>query len=225
MNKAFSKILLIAFFFTLIVASYAIASNHFTLYTWSSITFVPILLIYSFSITKVRPTQIYYYLFMLISWVADILTLSSNAKLFYLGVSLYTFSYLLLGGIFYKRLVNNVHKYFSESYYVVSILLIIIILMIYFNNSYTDILIIVQQVIHVFVWITLAYQSFKLRERLSYKFYFIPAVIVILLSNILYAVDQLALNRKYPLVEAFDTFLYGTYLLLVSFAVKRYNEK
>ena len=223
MTKAFHKLLLIGFFFALLVSCYAIYSNHFTLYSWSSITLVPILLTYGFSITNISHIQIYYYILMIISWGADFITLSSNRSFFYIGLSLYSFSYMLLGGILFKALKNDSHKNFPEIYYLFSIVLSIIIFMITYNSSLSDKMIYLQYIIHIIILVSMTYWSLKLKNKKVFKSYFIPAVILILISNLLYGIDQLVLHRTHSIIDALVVFLYGIYLLFITKGITFYK--
>ena len=215
--------MLTGFFFALIISCYAIYSNHFTLYSWSSIAIVPILLTYGFNIIKISHIQIYYYILMIISWGADIMTLSGNSSIFYIGLSLYSLSYILLGSIFFKAWKNETNKNFPEIYYLFAILLSIIVFMVTYDSSLLDIIIIVQYIIHIFILISMFYWALKLKSIKVFKSYFLPAVIIILLSNLLYVIDQLVLHRLYPIVDAIVVFLYGIYLLLITKGVTFYK--
>jgi len=216
MKKFIQYTLLVGFFFALLTETYALYSSHFRIYSLSSVTIVPVMLIYGFSITQISNTRIYFYTFMLLSWAADILTLSSDGNLFYIGLSLYSFAYIFIGGVFFKKYKNKTNSFFPETYYLGAILLVIIILMVYFNNSYADIAVIAQDLIHVFIIVTITYWVIKLRKDKNYKLYFLPAVIFIIASNLLFALDQLVLHRKYPLIDALDVFMNGLYIFFVT---------
>ena len=161
---------------------------------------------------------------MIISWSADIMTLSGNGTIFYIGLSLYSFSYILLGAIFFKEWKNETHKNFPELYYLIVIVLSIVIFMITYNSNLSDIMIILQVVIHLIILISVLYWSLKLSYKKVYKYYFIPAVILIILCNLLYTFDQLVLHRTYPIVDAIVIFMYGSYLLLITKGVKFYKQ-
>ena len=216
MNKVFQKILLIVFFITLLIESYAIYTRHIMLYNLSSVSIAPIMLFYGFSITRKNFTQISFYLFMLLSWAADLMTISFSSTKFYIGLSLYSFSYMMLGAIFYKILTSNKKNYLPKSYYYIALILFIIIVMFSLNSGYPDIIMKFQELLHIYVLVTITFWSYKLRKNKIFKQYFIPGVIIILLSNLLYAVDILVLHQKYPLVDSMDVFLYGLYLFLIT---------
>ena len=225
MIKTYRKLLIVVFILTLIIEFVSLYFKHVTLYICSSVSIVPIMLFYGFSITKINITQVYFYLFMLLSWAADIMSLSGNSTVFYIGLSLYSFSYMFLGGIFYKILIKDKHTYFPDSYYLVSIFMLIIIIMFSLNSGYSNKIMIVQQLLHVFVLGSVTYRAFNLRKNKLFKLYFIPGVIILLFTNLLYAIDVMILHQKYPFLDSLDVFLYGIYLLFITKGVLFYKQQ
>ncbi len=168
------------------------------------------------------------YIYVAIAFVAlaDILTLFTKNNWFYIGLSLFTFSYLSLSAIFYRKRKNISRKKIPPTLIVIAILLIILISLKCFIPEIAMIIIPLQSITHAIVIGILVVWSAKVKSTKMIKNgYLIPASLLILLANICYTADIFMFNMQYTIMRVLVVFLHGLYLLLLFTGIKRIRKR
>ena len=144
-----------------------------------------ILFVYVYRGDNTKVFNLYIYVAIAFVALADILTLFTKNNWFYIGLSLFTFSYLSLSAIFYRKRKNISRKKIPPTLIVIAILLIILISLKCFIPEIAMIIIPLQSITHAIVIGILVVWSAKVKSTKMIKNgYLIPASLLILLANI-----------------------------------------
>ena len=185
-----------------------------------------ILFVYVYRGDNTKVFNLYIYVAIAFVALADILTLFTKNNWFYIGLSLFTFSYLSLSAIFYRKRKNISRKKIPPTLIVIAILLIILISLKCFIPEIAMIIIPLQSITHAIVIGILVVWSAKVKSTKMIKNgYLIPASLLILLANICYTADIFMFNMQYTIMRVLVVFLHGLYLLLLFTGIKRIRKR
>ena len=225
MKKKISILLQIGFGLALLLECVALYKSRFHYYDFARLLTSIILLIYVFKRKELKFIRLYFYIGLSFTVLADILTLFFFDVWFYIGISLFTFSYLSFAAIFFRYRQIKERKNIPTVLPLLAVLLTILLALYYYIPGVRDTITMIQCAVHVIVLGIILVWSFKGNRRTKGKNpYFFPAAIGIVLANIAYAVDVNLINRKYVLLDVLVVLLHGTYLLLLANAVNTYKK-
>ena len=225
MKKKFGILLQIGFGLALLMECVALYKSRFHYYDFARLLTSIILLFYVYKRKELKFIRLYFYIGLSFVVLADILTLFFYDVWFYIGISLFTFSYLSFAAIFYRYRQIRERKNIPTVLPLFAILLIILLALYYYIPGVRDTITIIQSIVHVIVLgIILVWAIKGNRRSIGRNPYFFPAAIVIVLANIAYAVDINLINRKYVLLDVLVVLLHGVYLLMLANAVNTYKK-
>ena len=215
-NENWNAFLFIAFWLAVLVECVGLFIKNYYVYGFSRVLLTPILLLRVFWSPSAHRISIYVYLFLLTSFLADCLSIFGNEKIAYIGLSLFTVSYLSVGCYFLqlKDNHNNSHIIFT-----VTLLLNAInsTLWLYVPELHTEVFY-SQVALHILVLLFMVYALLASHKRIATKTYylFFLATLVIVLSNSIYAIDSHLLNWRFPIVESLVGLGNGFYLFMIT---------
>ena len=221
-NTNWNAFLFIAFWVAVLIECVGLFNRNYIVFGFSRIFLAPILLIRVIWSPVARRVSIYVYLFLLFSMVADFMTIFGNQ---YIGLNLFTIIFLSLGCYFQqiKDNHNNSHLVFILTTVFVAIGCIIWL----FAPELQHKVFYAQVTLHVGVILNLAYWLFSVRHKKDLKVFgtFLFAVLVIIVTNSVYALDALYLHWRYSFEESLVGLGNGMYLFLITRAALKYVKR
>ena len=215
-NQNEQMLLFLFFWLALLVECVGLYSRNYTIYTFSRVLIIPILFLRIFLSPFYKRVSIYIYFTLMLSFTADLFTIFGNYSIAYIGLSLYTVSYLSLG-CYFQQVRDNHNK--SHIVYICGIVVqsSICLLWIYSPELRTKSFVL-QVGYHCFM---LVYMSFwivnnfnKVLGRVSTLF--ATTVLIVFATNILYGLDLYYFQRKYAIIDALVGLGNGIYLFLIT---------
>ena len=225
MKKIFNFFCQISFILFLLIECIALYKSKFHYYQLARLLTSFVLLAFVFKRNEFKFIRIYFYIGLSFVVLADILTMFYGDVLFYIGISLFTFSYLSFAAIFFRYRQIKERKNIPVQLYLLAILLAILLTLYYFIPDVRETITIIQIIAHVLILGIILVWAFKGIKRTKGKNpYFFPAAILILLANITYLVDVNILNREYGLLDVLVVFLHGAYLLILAKGINQFKQ-
>ena len=225
MNKKNRIGLQLLFMILLLVECISMYNSNYTIYGYTRILAVFPLLLSVFDYRFIKTLNIAYYTIVVIVMAADILTIKFRGYEFYIGLSLFSYVYLSYAVFLYRYLPEKKHRFFPPLIYVLGIFLAIIIILFKYLTNLRDVLSMIQAAIHTFILILLFYWTMKSRQKKKKNnSYILISSVLIIVANILYAIDMNILYRKYVLVGVLVVFFHGLYLYSISQCIVLYNK-
>ena len=215
-NSNWNVFLFIVYWLALIVECVGLYKRNYYVYGFSRILLTPILLVRVFWSPAAWKLSLYIYIFLLCSLLADLFSIFGNETIAYLGLNLFTVSYLLLG-CYFTRLKSN---YKSNALIIFFLALVSIgascALWLYVPQINAQVFF-VQTASHCLVLLFMVYALFIAYQKIVTKSFsvFLLAVLFILLANALYALDARYFHWQYPVVESLIGLGNGVYLFMV----------
>jgi hypothetical protein len=212
-TTTWNMIIFFSFWIALIIECYALYEKDYPLYTYSRIWVTPILLIRLLTSDARKQIDFYILFFYFFTLIADALILFGNYNMAYVGLSLFSFSYLSLGCYF-----NQIKQNHNKNNYIIGIVsaaLIAINLLWIIAPELRSKVYYLQSAVHFCVISFLIYTVLSLGKRLkvqSVNKLFYSTVAIIVATNIIYAIDVLHLKRAFPVVDAIVGLGNGIYL-------------
>lgn len=225
MKKNIAILLQIGFGLVLLMECIALYKLKYHYYDFSRLLTSIILLVYVFKRKELKFIRLYFYIGLSFVVVADVITLFFYDVWLYLGISLFTFSYISFAAIFFRYRQIRERKNIPPVLPLLAIFLTILMILYYVIPGIMETIILIQSAVHVIVLGIILVWAFKGNKRTKGRNpYFFPAAILIVLANIAYAVDINLINRKYVLVDVLVVFLHGVYMLMLANAVNTYKK-
>ena len=214
--------LFLAFWVAVIIECIALFKREYHFYAYSRIWVIPILMIRLFRSQAFYKVNLFIWLSFLFALSADITTIFGNYSISYIGLSLYTASYLSIGCFFHqiKTNHNNSHLVFI----LVSVMMIIVnVLWLYAPELHFPVFF-AQIIIHCLVIVYALFRLLSLSKKLSSKInnLFLFVIIIIILTNLIYGMDVLYFQRKHAIIDSMVGLGNGVYLFLFTRSVLRY---
>ena len=214
--------LFIAFWTSVIIECISLYKKEYSYYAYSRIWVVPVLLVRLFRSQVYKKVNIYIWLSFLFALSADITTIFGNYTISYIGLSLFTASYLSIG-CFYHQLKTNHNKSHLVFILATVILLIVNILWLYAPELHHQVFYL-QVIVHSLVLAYLLYSGLILNKKLSVRItsLFLIVNLILILTNMIYGLDILYFHRNYAIVDSIVGLGNGVYLFLFTRSVIRY---
>lgn len=182
-----------------------------------------ILLTYEGDKTEVK--NLYLYTTIAFVIIADILTMFCNGFLFYIGLSIFTVSYLSIASILYRNRRIRERKNIPPVLSILAIFLILLLILFYFVPDIRETILWTHTVIHTIVLGIILVWAIKVNRGWNGKKpLYIYVALLIVLANICYFTDIILLNSQYILMRIFVISFHGTYLFLLSTSINKYNK-
>jgi hypothetical protein len=218
-------ILFLLFWLALLVECVALYKRHYTLYGFSRMLLVPILLSRSLLSQSAGKISLYFYLFLLFSLSADVLTIFGNERVAYVGLNLFTVGYLSVG-CYFQQLRDNHNN--SHLVFIITAIFIAsaTVLWLYAPEIHKQTFYL-QMGLHSLVLLFMVYALLKLHQKSSYKYFsaFDFSAVFIISANVLYGLDALYIHWRYSIVESLIGSLNGLYLFTLTRAAIREIKK
>ena len=215
-NQTEQTLLFLGFWLVLLIECVGLYSRNYTVYTFSRVLIVPILLLRIFLSSFYKRVSIYIYFTLILSLTADFFTIFGNYSVGYVGLSLYTVSYLSLG-CYFQQLGNNHNK--SHLAFIIGALIQAALCLLWIFSPELRLKSFFLQV--GFHCVVLVYLSFWILNNFNKVFGRVSILIastllIVLLTNILYGLDLYYFQRKYGIIDALVGFGNGFYLFLIT---------
>lgn len=224
-NENGQVVLFFLFWLAVLIECVALYKREYILYGFSRIFVVPILLTRVVLSQVARKVSVYAYLFLLFSLLSDLLTIFGSSSIVYVGLSLYTASYITIGCYFQqlKENHNNCHIIFI----VTSVLLGAICFLWHYSPELRGKTFYIQIAFHCAVLVYVVYGTVKKYRKIEREIanVFVSAVAIIVITNILYGLDVLYFQRKYAIVDALVGVGNGMYLFLITRGALKESER
>ena len=170
------------------------------------------------------------YLSLLLSWFGDILNLIVDIKIQYLASTMYTFSYLCFGIVFYNFLKKK-WMFVNYIFYTFFAIVGVIVFFVFYFPTLSDILTNIHLAIHGIVLLFALIWAFAIRKDLGNigLKYFIPSVVLMLIVNVLYAFDFYYINtwgtihyyfKRHTSIDVVVAVFYGLYIFLFTQGIR-----
>jgi len=171
--------------------------------------------------------DIYLYIGLFCTFMADVLVLTQISALIYAGITLYPVSYLLLAESL-NRLIKRV-KYKISGLFVTLISAVVIVggLMIYLPDMYDTTKFILLG-LHIISLIYLINVSLKIKKKLkSLKTirFILASIVCVALANIIYGVSMLIFDNAHPSLNVLTAFFYGLFLFFLINSITYLKER
>ena len=226
MKKKSNLILQIGYCIVLLFECVALYKSKFHFYQAARLLTSVILFLLIYKGDKVRVKNLYIYIALSFVFIADLLTMFCNGFLFYVGLSLFTFSYLSIAAILYRRRVIRDRKNIPPVLYLLGITQLILMSLYYFIPNINETITVVQIIIHVVVIFIILIWAIKVyRWKKDKNWLYILVAILIIITNIIYVIDVNFLNRKYVIIDVLVVLFHGLYMLLLTISVKNSRKK
>ena len=176
---------------------------------------------------KADVKRIYVYATITFVVLADLFTMfGKTGAIFSIGMSFFTYSYLMLATIMYQKIPNRdvtTRNKIPSLILVIAILIAIMQGINYFTTGLGELLSLLQIFVHSVGIIILSIWAIKLSVEWKRKhLYFIVTTGLILLANICYVFDIYFFERRYILIDVLVVLLHGLYLYTL---VRGVNER
>ena len=230
--KAILDVALIVFFcITLIGECYALYTKNYTLRFYTRTLLVPFLFLRIFNKEVFFSMHFFVYLSLLLTWFGDILNLITDLKIQYLASAFYSVSYIAFGIVFYnfsdkKRIFIN---YFFFAFFAV---IGVIVFFYFYFPALSDKLPVIHIVTHALILLFAllwAFNTSKDLGNIGIK-YFVPSVILMILTNVVYAIDFYKINTLYTKFYYFErhtsidvvvAILFSSYVILFTQGIRQ----
>ena len=224
-NSNWNAFLFISFWLAVAVEFVGLFIKNYYIYGFARVLLVPILLLRVLWSPIAQRVSVYVYLFLIFSMLADLLSIFGNEKIAYIGLNLFTVSYLSICSYF-NRLNNN---YKSTALIIFFIILILIVGTSALRLNATELsqqTFYLQLALHTLVLVVMTYSLVASQKKISSKSFglFFLAVIIIIITNALFAIDNHFLNWRYPIVESLIGLGNGCYLFMITRGALRNNS-
>jgi uncharacterized membrane protein YhhN len=209
-----------------IIECVALYERQYVVYGFSRVVVAPILLVRLITSISGHKVNRYIYLFLLVSIVADLLTIFGMPKIEYIGLNLFTVSYLSLT-CFFLQLKNNYHST-SLITFLVSFTIVVSTTIIWlFVPELHKKVFYIQVTIHTLALILLGYSFISASSKLKSVVYknLLLSVILIIITNILFGIDVFIFHYKHSIVESLIGLGNGTYLFFITRGVLKQVKK
>ena len=215
-NANKNAILFIIFWLAVTVECVALFNRNYTVYGFSRIFLVPIILVRIFWLSNARKLSVYFYLFLLFSLLADSFTIFGNEKIATLGLSFFTISYLSIA-CYFLQLRDNHNK--GHLIFLISAIVVASLCSLWLYSPEIHKQTFYSQIaLHSLLLCFMVYSLLVSNPKIPAKPFglFLLASLFIVLGNILYAVDALYLNWRYAVIESIIGLCNGFYLFLLT---------
>ncbi|MFP5042613.1 hypothetical protein [Parasediminibacterium sp. JCM 36343] len=218
-NTNTNALLFIAFWVSVITECVALYKKQYIVYSFSRVWVVPVLLTSILLSPVVKKVSFYSYAGLFCSLFADIFTIFGNDDIAYIGLSLYTASYLVFG-CYFQQMKRN-HNY-SHIVFIVALLLLAAVNCLWLfvpnlrNETYY-----MQLALHSGILVFAVYTILDAKKRVNHPAIglFLIAVGFMVITNVLYGLDLLYFHRKYAIMDSLVGLGDGVYLFLATKAV------
>ncbi len=218
-NTPFNIFLFIAFWFVLTIECYGLYKKEYSLYTYSRMGVSPILIIRILT-SEAKKANLYALFVFFFSLFADGFVIFGNSVIANLGLSLFSLSYLVMG-CYFNQIKQN-HNLNNVILGVFTAVLVMVNLLWTFAPELQSKVFYMQVLVHSCIILFITYSLVQVYNRLkgiNVLKLFTYSVALIILTNLIYAIDVLFLKRAYPLIDAFVGLGNGLYLYFFTKAV------
>ncbi len=217
-----AAILFVAFWVAAIIECIALYKREYHYYAYSRIWIIPILLVRLFRSQAYKKVNIYIWLSLFFALAADVTTIFGNYSISYIGLSLFTVSYLSIG-CFFQTLKTN-HNNSHLVFIIASVLLIIVnVLWLYAPELHFHVFF-AQSILHSLVIVYTLYGILILFNKVNSKVssLFFLVILIIIATNIIYGFDVLFFQRKHAIIDSVVGFGHAIYLFFFTRSILRY---
>jgi len=197
--KAILDVALIVFFCIILIGEcYALYTKNYTLRFYTRTLLIPVLFLRVFNKEVFFSMHFFVYLSLLLTWFGDILNLITDLKIQYLASAFYTVSYISFGIVFYN--FSNIKKMFvNYIFFALFAIIGVIVFFFFYFPALSDRLPIIHLVTHAIVLLFVLIWSFNTSKDLGNIGirYFVPSAILMILTNVVYAIDFYKINTLY----------------------------
>jgi hypothetical protein len=208
--------LFIAFWLSLFVECLALYKRYYHIYTAMRLCIIPILTVRILLEGRKGKINVFFYISLLISYIADLLTIFGNMNTSFVGVNLYTLSYIGMGC--YYNSIKHYHNYSHWLFIILSVLVGIATFSWVYNEYFHSVLFWVQTSLHIGILLFMLLMVIKLRLKLkgiAVNYLMLSSALVII-TSIIYGLDVLYFKRRYAFVDAMVGLGNGLYLYVLT---------
>lgn len=226
MKKKTDLVLQSVFIVLLIIECIAFYKSKFHVYQAARLATSAILFLMIYKGDKTTTKNIYVYIAFSFVALADILTMFFSDILFYIGMSMFTFSYISIATIFYRSRKIRERKTIPPTLYVLAITLTILMGIYCYIPDTRENVSIVLIILQLVVLSILLLWAIKVNRRVNRKNpLYVAVAVLIIAANICYILDIKLLNRKYVFLDIVVILLHGLYMILLATAVRKNKKK
>ncbi len=223
LNKPF--LLTILYTLAVLVEGIFLYKGKLNLYGYSRFFSTFILFIFVFNRKQFKSVRLYYYIGLSFAVLADLLTIYLYENLYNIGMSLFILSYLSFATIINRYSAIKERKQVPIIIYALALLEILFITVHFLVPTLQETVNLLQIGLQVIVLILILYWSLKgISRKRGRNNYFIFSAILILFTNIVFAIDIYALSRKHPAIDALVVIFHGLYLYTLAKGVNNFKN-
>ena len=221
-NSNGDAFLFIAFWLAVIIECVALFKREYHIYAYSRIWIVPILLVRLFRSQAYQKVNIYVWFSFFFALLADLMTIFGNYSISYIGLSLFSASYLSIGCFFHQLKTNHNNSYLV--FILAAVLLLIVNILWLYAPELHYYIFFAQVIIHFLIIAYTLYGALTLSKKLSSKVIglFLLVIFIIIVTNIVFGMDVVYFQRKHTMIDAFVGLGNAVYLFLFTRGILRY---
>ena len=226
-------VLLVLFLVALAGECYALYTKTYSLRFYTRTLLIPALFLRIFNKEVFFSAHFFVYFCLLLTWFADILNLITDLKIQYLASAFYTVSYLVFGIVFFN-FSDKKRLFVNYIFYMFFAIIAVIVFFFFYFPALSDRLPVIHLVTHSIILLFTLFWSFNVSKKLGKigKRYFVPSVIIMIITNILYAIDFFKVNtlgtaNYYTLrnttIDVAVAILYTLYVFLFTQGIRQFK--
>ena len=213
-NTNTNAVLFVSFWFFLLVECAALFTRHYTIYTIARVLVIPILLTRVLWSANRYKMNVYFYLCLLLSFVADLFTLFGNQNISYIGLSLYSVSYLAMASYFQEIKYRNTFNHII--FLITSTIIGVLVFLWLFVSELHKQIFYIQIALHCIILFYACFSFYVIRkEKKNFSVnLFMLSLSFVLFSNLVFALDILYFHRRLSIMDSLVGLGNGLYLYL-----------